>query len=195
MSTRQKREYFRQDCEAILHVTRIENQHEETAVANFQQNSESGSSLASKFAASSRETESLLKRISAQTPDVASYLSALNNKVELLARMMLKRDAENGAAAPRHIDLSAKGIGFNNEVELPVGTLVKMRLILLPNYTGIDLLSRVMHCSPQSSSKGFSIGTLIEHIDEGDRELIIHFVLDRQAAELRQRRTALDGEA
>mgnify|MGYP002832379499 CR=1 FL=1 len=59
----------------------------------------------------------------------------------------------------------------------PLETLVELRLVLLPKYTGLDILARVRRTRP--IAEGLTLmGMSFEQIREGDHELVIRHVVE-----------------
>lgn len=190
----QQREYFRVRCQAVVNIESIAASDEDATLDAFQAGEGDGFSLATRYAASARDTEKLLRRIEETSPDVAQYLSALDQKIELLAKLMLPKDVAPEAMALRTVELSATGVGLECSRSHVIGSLARMRLVLLPHYYGVELLGRIVRSEALADADGFAIGVRFERVRKAERELIIAHVLERQAAELRDRRHALDEE-
>ena len=188
----QQREYFWVRCQAVVNIERIAALDEEEALSAFTAGDGDGFSLATRFAASARDTEQLLRRIEEASPDVAQYLSALDQKIELLAKLMLSQDVAPEATALRSVELSATGVGLVCQHKHPAGALVRLRMVLLPNYYGVEVLGRVVRSEAMDTGATYDIGVRFERVRKAERELIIQHVLERQSAELRDRRQALD---
>ena len=77
----QQREYFRVRCQAVVNIEPIESVNEGKTLDAFVAGDGDGFSLATRFAASVRDTEQLLRRIEEVSPDVSQYLSALHRLV------------------------------------------------------------------------------------------------------------------
>ncbi|MBT6273986.1 MAG: PilZ domain-containing protein [Chromatiales bacterium] len=182
----ERREFFRVQCEVLLKVEEILEEEVEATVRSFELGTADTFTLSTRFAATTRETGNLYKRIAAQNPDVASYLSALDSKLDIIARLLLTRDLDNSPSELKEVDLSATGIGFMVRERMEESRLARTQLVLMPNYIGVDTLTRVMHCVQREG--GFWVGLNFEHLRSADHELIIQHVLDCQSLQLREER-------
>jgi c-di-GMP-binding flagellar brake protein YcgR len=68
------------------------------------------------------------------------------------------------------------------------GQLLALKMVLMPQASGLLLRARVTHCDP-SSAGGFVIGTEFVELPDAQRQLLARHVLQRQA---QQRRQALE---
>jgi hypothetical protein len=182
----QQREYFRMGFDAILEATQIPKNDERSVIETFRDEVYSGGSLERQFAASVYETDLALKRVVGQSSEVLTYLAALDRKVGLLGQLILSQGVQRAQKDPITIDLSATGIGFDSSVAYEFGALFRLQIIVMPYYSLFEVLARIVHCK-EGEEADYRIGAEFEHISEGDRELLIQHVLDRQTHQLRRR--------
>ncbi|MEM7406742.1 MAG: PilZ domain-containing protein [Pseudomonadota bacterium] len=189
---RQKRDYFRVRCEAVVAVSPVAPDMEQAAIRQFQAGVGSEHPLIARLAAATRESDVVLQRIAAQYPDVAAYLRTLDNKIELLANLATQIDTAVPDGEPMTVDLSASGIGFETETRFDRGALVRLRMVLLPSYTALEVLARVVRTATRPSVSD-KVAFAFEHITDRAREALIQHVLDRQAQRLRSRGRVAQG--
>ena len=74
--------------------------------------------------------------------------------------------------------------------------MVELTLLLFPTFTCVRLYGKVVNrtTAPAGSEGDTLVGVDFSHIREGDRELIIRHVVQRQSTLLREARIALDQE-
>ena len=147
-------------------------------------------SIAGTFAQLNRQTESLLRRIKETDPDIGRYLASLNDKLDLLARSLAMEASELADESPQLVDLSAVGIAFSHQTELPPTTLLELKLLLFPSLVTVHALARVVRCAP--GKNGFRIAVEFDYLADSDRELLIQHILHKESDLLRTRRAARD---
>ena len=139
----------------------------------------------------SHEMSGVLRKIESEAPDVARYLKALDRKVDLLARSILGKDEDLAEAPARAVNLSASGISFDATEPLAVGSLLELKLLLLPDYIGMLIFGEVVGCDPVVAGKpagGYCTRVNFTQLREEDQDVLIRHVLQRQSEYLRRRR-------
>lgn len=180
----ERRDYFRIECPAIVSMKAVETADEAEKIRHFVAGNASTFSLAADFTAKTQEGESLFKRIAAISPDVAQYLSGLEHRLQLMATVLVKSEVAESDGQLYNIDLSGNGLAVQTRHAFPLETLVELRLVLLPKYTGLDILARVKRTRPIGEGLTF-MGMRFEQIREADHELVIRHVVQKQAEALR----------
>ncbi|PVV13650.1 MAG: hypothetical protein B6D77_04170 [gamma proteobacterium symbiont of Ctena orbiculata] len=138
-----------------------------------------------------------LHRIEQRDPDVADYLKALDEKVNLLGQSFLAQENDLLARPSRSVNLSAGGLAMDITEKLEVGSLVEIKLLLLPSYTGVVAYGEVVGIDEVTSGDGtYPYHTRINFtlIRNSDQDALIRHITRRQGEMLRQRREKLDQE-
>ena len=156
MTDEQQREFFRVHCQAVIDLEFIDPEDETQALDAFSAGDGDGFSLATRFAASARDTESLLRRIENVSPDIAVYLGALDQKIELIAKLLLSQNVAPSASALSDIKLSGSGLSFESSTAYAEESLLRLRMVLLPNYYGVEVLARVLRTEPRPDGSDFT---------------------------------------
>lgn len=147
--------------------------------------------VASHFAANSRQMTPMLGRIRAQQPELACYLAMVNKKLDLLARSLSITDHELADEPARKVNLSAGGISFCTERELPPKTILELKLFAFPSLLYLVTFGTVRRCARiDESEQGFCFLVAIEFnfITEEDREMLVQHIVQRELSQLRARR-------
>ena len=115
----------------------------------------------------------------------------INEKVDLiLSYLEKKEDVSLYQKAPQKITLSAEGIGFFISECIPVGSCMKLR-VLLPQSPKILIttLGKVVRITPKNvrGMKKFEVGVAFLDIHEDDQEAIIKYIFMRQRDMLRNK--------
>lgn len=187
----ENREFFRIDDEVVLQFRPIKEQDCAELQQTMAERLPSVFGLCARFAAMDQRTRGLIKEIESQSPAVASYLGAIDEKLGILARALLAQELEPGDQPTQHVNLSAGGVAFDVERPLPEGQLLELRLVLLPAFTGIMTHARVVHCQRLAdSSSAFRHRVAVEFhtLRDEDRDIIASHVFQRQAEAARARR-------
>ncbi len=91
-------------------------------------------------------------------------------------------------AKPTTVNLSGGGVGFVSAHEIPAGAHVALKLIL-PPFTLIRALAKVIRAGPSSDGQGFMIATEFVDLKPDDQEHVIRHILHVQAQRLRAGRS------
>ncbi|MEJ2395934.1 MAG: PilZ domain-containing protein [Candidatus Thiodiazotropha sp.] len=139
----------------------------------------------------SQHLSAAFHRIEQRDPDVADYLKALDEKINLLGQSFLAEEKELLGQPSQSVNLSAGGLAMDVAEQLATGDRVEIKLLLLPSYTGVLAYGEVVAVddNPQPDD-GYPYHvrinfTLIRNIDQ---DALIRHILRRQGEMLRQRR-------
>lgn len=116
-------------------------------------------------------------------------------KVDYLLEVILNALAASqpssvSMAKPTDVNLSGGGVGFVSDREITAGTHLALKLIL-PPFTIIRALVKVIRAVPQTDERGFTIATEFVDLKPDDQEHVIRHVLHVQAQRLRAGRGQL----
>lgn len=138
-----------------------------------------------------------LHRIEQRDPDVADYLKALDEKINLLGQSLMADENELLKRPSRSVNLSAGGLAMDVTEKRAVGELVEIKLLLLPSYTGILAFGEVVGVEPATESDSaypYHIRINFNLIRSSDQDAMIRHITRRQGEMLRRRREQLDRE-
>lgn len=76
------------------------------------------------------ESQHLLRHISERDRTLANYLKVMNKRIDLLGQVMVQSLLKE-IGEPRKVSLS-EGVSFHHDRALPVGQLLVLRMVLLP---------------------------------------------------------------
>jgi hypothetical protein len=142
-------------------------------------------------AAIAKPTTDLLARSGEALQD--SLLVPWLKKIDWLLELTLKTLATThpqGVAMARvtEVNLSGGGVSFMAQRNLEVGQDLVVKLIL-PPFTPIVTIARVIRVRPSRRGDGFEIATQFTSISPDDQESLIRHILTTQAERLRARRS------
>ena len=191
-SGRERRSYFRIDDTVRMGLRRVPpeelaarlDRHEHDLAGNF--------TVMSSLAAVTAQMAAGLRRIESRDPDLAAYLRAIDQKIEVIGRAFIASEPDLVSEVAKPVNLSAGGMCAGVDEHYEPGTELEIRLLLFPSFTGLMIYGTVVGCGPpeaDGADGGFSHLLRIEftHIREQDRELLIRHLLRRQSDLLRER--------
>ena len=188
MQGRDRRRYFRVQDNIVLRYREIEESELPASPEEVETELETAFDQVHDFIGLDREDLDLLNAIEARIPEVGQYLRRLERRLENLARGLFLAGDEHYSLPTQQVDISASGIGFVSDEPLESGSLLEMRLIMLPSYLGILTYGRVAHCKPDNDQPdGYQIGTEFTLMRESDREALIQHILRKQMEQIRAR--------
>ncbi len=128
----------------------------------------------------------MLWRIEKDDPLLAGYLALLEQRIRILGNYLLQQETDWDEYSNVHVNLSASGMVFPSDYSWKSGEVLELRLILLPNRTGLRLYGRVIDCQyPQPDQPDYRITVDFMGISDMDREILIAHLTRKQREQLR----------
>jgi hypothetical protein len=193
--TDERREFFRIDDSIQVSYRLIDADSVPTTIDEKMQNDRF--SVMTRMQAISQHLSASLHRIEQRDPDVADYLKALDEKINLLGQSFLSEEKELIGEPSRSVNLSAGGLAMDVAETMAIGDLVQIKLLLLPSYTGVLAYGEVVGVddTPQSEA-GYLHHVRINFslIRPSDQDALIRHILRRQGEMLRERREQQDAQ-
>jgi hypothetical protein len=192
-SAAERREYFRIEDNLLVAVDRVPAAELEARLRELELGSDSDFTVMSSLAGVTAQMAVYLRRIENDLPDVAAYLKAIDRKLEILGRAFLTNDKMLSSDHAQHVNLSAGGACLHVAECYAPGTVVEVRMLLFPSFTGLLTYADVVGCEPDqgedgTAGEGFRLRVEFTHMREQDRDILIRHILRRQGEELRARR-------
>ncbi len=187
----ERRRYFRVDAAICLKYKVIPADELPDKVERLENGLQDQFTVTASLSAITQQMRAHLKKIDQTLPVVAEYLRALERKMDLLAQALLAQDAEVVEQSSCEVSLSAVGMAFRSETPIRPGTILEIKMLLLPSFTGILTYGEVVNCKPEQATAravSYRIGVDFSYIRENDRELLINHILKRQHETLRDQR-------
>lgn len=184
LSEDEKRNFFRIDDIAILQYKPV---NEETVRA--QQLGTAAKhvdrlTLKARFDSMSRECQPMLKMIAKSNGRIADYLEIIDQKINMLSECVLEDELSEMNVEPQHINIGAGGLSFSTAAPIMTGAMLELRMVLLPENTGIFSYVRVVMCSKleEATEDCHQYRVALEFINMEDdvRDLITKHVLCKE---------------
>ena len=187
-----RRNYFRIDDTVRMSLRRVPPEELEASLDRLEHDLAGNFTVMSSLAAITAQMTAGLRRIENRDPDLAAYLRAIDQKIEVIGRAFIVAEPELVAEAAVPVNLSAGGMCAGVEEHYEPGTDIEVRMLLFPSFTGLMIYGNVVECGPamvDHPSERYQHVARIEftHIREQDRELLIRHLLRRQSDQLRGR--------
>jgi hypothetical protein len=188
----ERRSFFRIDDHVRLTLREVSAAELETVLDRLEQDIAGNFTVMSSLAAITAQMTMGLRRIENRDPDLAAYLRAIDQKIEVIGRAFIQQEPEFQAKHAVPVNLSAGGICVGVDQPYDIGTTLEIRMLLFPSFTGLLIFGTVVsieEAPPDGYLEGCSHLARIEfsHIRESDRELLIRHLLRRQSLQIRDR--------
>jgi len=178
-----KRSYFRVNDSVALVVRLLDDDERAQANTLFEEKRRDFS-IVKEFLLAREKYLPKLIRIRRRDPDIAEYISYLEDKIQKLAAAMGREQALKKAVPTHHVNLSASGIRFVSDVPLDIGEKVELTITLFPSGVPILVFGDVIRAD-EVSARSWSYAVRFSHIHDDDMEVLIKHIHARQLEELR----------
>lgn len=142
-------------------------------------------------AAVAKPTGDLLARSGEVLVDspVLPWIMKVDYLLEVILNALATTHPESvSMAKPTNVNLSGGGIGFVSAQEIATDAHLALKLIL-PPFTMIRALAKVIRAGPSADGQGFTIATEFVDLKPDDQEHLIRHILHVQAQRLRAGRS------
>ncbi len=132
--------------------------------------------------------ERLLNEVGDSSPQVAALVRALNQKLERIVGQLVADSRLVGQLADRarEVNISACGMGFVHELEIPVGTRLSLELELAPSQFAVQTKGIVVSVEPHE--QGFYWRIDFYDMANAHQERLIQHIVQRQSLQLKRLR-------
>ncbi len=128
----------------------------------------------------------VLDKIRTTSPDVAEYLSSIDEKIQLLAHAIAQDQVGAPIVPNERVTISTGGVSYSSEQSLAIGALVELSIIIVPSYVHISALGAVVYCHREDKTDlgyPYRIGVEFSHIHEADREALFTHINEKKKKE------------
>lgn len=135
------------------------------------------------------QLEPLLYQFQNKQRELFDVLRLLNNKLNLIADEALDIEQEQPGAVSctGMVNISACGLSFYCSESAAVNDLVWFELVLEPSAIRVVCTGQVVRCERVDEHQN-RVAVEFVHLHDADREILIQYVIRRQASFLRERR-------
>lgn len=133
----------------------------------------------------SSNNDNFIDTLDSQQTDVINHLSSMSKKLKGFVKEIIKA-IDVDYSALMEVDISGGGIRFESNTSIEIDRIVKLELILMPQYLPISSFGKVIDCSRLSNGGGFRIAIEFTQISDTDRDAIVGHVLQTQSKLIRE---------
>jgi hypothetical protein len=186
----QRRQFFRIQDEGIIQVAQIDQHSLDHIKKDILEQNFDQSDAFKRFFKFESDLQAILLNNKTLSSDWVNIVDLLNTKINQLAKLLAPSHETIFNQASQPISLSANGLGFEHATELPEGELIKIELVLLPQYTYLSFLGRVVYCAKnqQDALGKYTVGLQLEVIRPQDTDRLIQHIMKKEAEFLKYRR-------
>ena len=189
-----RRNFFRVDDTIRLSLAQVPEDEFEERLERLDHDRAGNFTVMSSLAAITAQMTIGLRRIENRDPDLAAYLRAIDQKIEVIGRAFITEESDDIAKHAVPVNLSAGGMCVGSKEAFEPGSHVEIRMLLFPSFTGLMIYGTVIDSCMPSADAGADVQQFEQivrveftHIREQDRELLIRHLLRRQSDQLRGR--------
>lgn len=186
----ERREFFRIDDSIQVSYRLIDGDELTKRIEALEQGVEGSFTIMTRIQAISQPLSAALHRIEQHDPDIADYLKALDEKINLLGQSFLAQESELIEQPSKAVNLSAGGMALDSTDSLEIGAQLEIKLLLLPACIGVVAFGEVIGVMPSAENAGYPYQIRINftYIRDVDRDALIRHILRRQGQMLRKER-------
>ena len=193
----ERRSYFRIEDIVKLSYRSVAKDELPELIDRLNTGAGSNFTVMSSFTAMSQQMLLPLRRIEGSMPDVVACIKTLDQKLNILGRAFLLQGDDVLNQATTTVVISAGGISFSGSKSYKEGAVLEIKLLLLPEMTGLMVYGEVVDCAKNKEAENvdesYQLRASFAHIREADRDILIRHVLRRQGEWLRKRRKENEG--
>ena len=185
-STIECRSAFRIDDNILLSIYFIPDDQLEEVLKKYPENN-AELQLLNSFSDSSKTLTDQFGLLRRRYPEVAKYLTILDEKINILARRQFSYCSITPDFSWHEVNISASGIRFNHEKKLKINSYLEMRLQLSQLSNFILAYGKIVRCVVDKEKKDqYIVGVEFTHINHEDREAIHSHVRGKEIKLIRE---------
>ncbi|MGI4840228.1 MAG: PilZ domain-containing protein [Janthinobacterium lividum] len=183
-----RREYYRISDHIALEITPLA--ETDAMGAEVLQDASPLFNLLSELHLSEFESQHLLRQLGDSDRTLGNFLRAQNKRIDLLSQVVAHTLlGEIGETVP--VIISEGGLECQMPQSYPVGSLVSVKIVLMPQALGLLLRARVTRADAVSLGH-YELGLEFDGMTDAQRQLLARYILQKQAAERRLAREHSD---
>lgn len=185
MSEHERRDYYRMEDRVHLIRTPLEKHLISDDPYSDRYNVPRQALLISQLQAIDNESRDLLRQVGDHNRALSSYLKALEDKIELLAKYVVNHDQT--LTQKETVNLSEGGISFYNSTPFEPGAYLHLVVMLFPSYSSIASIGIVRTCEKiEDRPTIYRVGVEFAVLLEPDRKLIVRHIRRRESQSIRE---------
>lgn len=177
----EKRNFFRIDDICLIKYRLVDPSREDGEDSSYRQRVEK-LTLRARLESMSREMHPVHKMIAAKNSKIASYLTMLDKKIDMLSEYLINTELDDEHGEPQPVNIGAGGISFMSASPIMVGGLVELEMVLFPGKHVIFSRANVVSCIKQEVDDANRYRVAVEFVGMLDdvRDLITRHVIKKE---------------
>lgn len=186
---KERRRYFRIADAVALKTRVIKRENLDAERARFSQNRDAFSMLNTFI----QEKEKYLpqrREVERKYPEIAGYFKYLNDKVDILARILLSQNDKIADHPTHDVNLSAQGIRYITHTRLHEDDVLEIKILLFPSLVRIYAFGTVVWCAEDESEDGeriFLVAVDFTYLNDYDQEILAKHIHQKQLTEINRK--------
>ncbi|WP_249673056.1 PilZ domain-containing protein [Pseudomonas abieticivorans] len=176
-----RREYYRIEDRIALEISPLASA--DVSGTDLLQDASPLFNLLSELHLSEFESQHLLRSLADGDRTLGNFLKAQNKRIDLLSQVVAQTILGQ-IGTPQPVVISEGGLEYTSPTAYTPGTLLSVKMALMPQALGLLLRAKVTHCDEKPDGQ-FEIGTEFEAISDAQRQLLARYILQKQAQERR----------
>lgn len=183
-----RREYYRINDHIALEITPLADT--DANGAELLQDASPLLNLLSELHLSEFESQHLLRQLGDSDRTLGNFLRAQNKRIDLLSQVVA-HTLLGELGAPQAVILSEGGLECQMPESFAVGSLVSVKIVLMPQALGLMLRARITRADAMGLGH-YEIGLEFDNMTDAQRQLLARYIFQKQAAERRLARELSD---
>jgi hypothetical protein len=183
-----RREYYRINDHIALEITPLA--ETDATGAEVLQDASPLFNLLSELHLSEFESQHLLRQLGDSDRTLGNFLRAQNKRIDLLSQVVA-HTLLGELGDTQAVVISEGGLECQMPQSFPIGSLVSVKIVLMPQALGLLLRARVTRADAMSLGH-YELGLEFDGMTDAQRQLLARYILQKQAAERRLAREHSD---
>lgn len=179
-----QRDYFRVDCQVLISQRTLDALPPPDIPADRHFPDSEHFGMLRELRRLDHESIHLLHAIGEKDRNVEAYLGHLNRKLDLLARHLASLMPDASSGSRQNVSLSEGGVLFHMDVPATPGSVLAIRLTLLPSWIGLTLYASVV----ANNDDERNVSVRFENLSDADRQVLARHVMQVQMSQQRRNR-------
>ena len=143
--------------------------------------------LFSQLRAIENDTQSLIPLIADSNHAVASYLKAVDQKIDCITQYLISDGKGDNILQKENVSLSEGGISFIHHNKLTIDGFIHLTLVLFPSYGSVSTIGVVKSCTLiEEQPSIFRVGVEFSILLENDRKQLSRHIRRKQSLAIRE---------
>ncbi len=179
-----RRKYFRVACDATIEIKPRTDDPADSGKINDLFTLSKWFNLRAAMSSLDLEANHLIRQISENDKNIGQFLQIINQKVNLLANIIVENQQADEQDTVTRINISEGGIATPYPLSFEEDSLVAAKVTLLPDGLGLLLPCRIKACQKTDSDPLYQLNLGFENLDQSVQQIVSRFLAKEQRRQL-----------